>query len=253
MKKIINPCTCLCWTRSGNECDRNAFAEINYTDGRLSIHGVVDPRRGGNCGGSYGQCVDEIRNGNPKEGWTKEMLAKFCDIWDEWHLNDTRPYCQHQKELGWHKEAGETIYLCHYKLKDEYRKIQDGAKESAIKALKNGETFTPTAEQTKFANLPYFYDTYDELIKGNELYDYYTPYKDRLGKPEKEAKIRGWVWYDTADKTWCEPKSDKGILGKPCPVCGYKYGYGWQKEEVPQEIIDWLFALPETQITPAWI
>lgn len=33
----------------------------------------------------------------------------------------------------------------------------------------------------------------------------------------------------------------------------YKYGYRWLTEEVPQEVIDWLFNLPETDMTPAWV
>ena len=41
--------------------------------------------------------------------------------------------------------------------------------------------------------------------------------------------------------------------GKPCPVCGYQYGHAWQTEEVPQEVIDWLFNLPESPVVPAWV
>ena len=33
-------------------------------------------------------------------------------------------------------------------------------------------------------------------------------------------------------------------LGKPCPICGYKYGYVWIFEPIPDEIIEWLFNLP---------
>lgn len=33
-------------------------------------------------------------------------------------------------------------------------------------------------------------------------------------------------------------------LGKPCPICGYKYGCGWIFEPVPDEVIEWLFNLP---------
>jgi hypothetical protein len=28
-----------------------------------------------------------------------------------------------------------------------------------------------------------------------------------------------------------------GLLGKPCSVCGYKYGTAWLKEELPPEIV----------------
>jgi len=37
-------------------------------------------------------------------------------------------------------------------------------------------------------------------------------------------------------------------LGKPCPICGYKYGCGWIFEPVPDEVIEWLFNLPERSV-----
>jgi hypothetical protein len=53
---------------------------------------------------------------------------------------------------------------------------------------------------------------------------------------------------------WVYPKEHiAGHLMKPCPVCGYKYGSQWLTKDVPQEVIDWLFALPTTDIEPAWI
>jgi hypothetical protein len=45
----------------------------------------------------------------------------------------------------------------------------------------------------------------------------------------------------------------EGILMKPCPVCGYKYGTAWNKEELPEEVIEFLQSLPDTPIKPAWI
>ena len=50
-----------------------------------------------------------------------------------------------------------------------------------------------------------------------------------------------------------ENEHPDGLLGKACPVCGYKYGTEWKKEEVPQDIIEWLFNLPTTKVKPAWI
>lgn len=244
MKKIINPCTCKVYTKTGRIAQSNAFVEITYENGKLSLRGVIGPMRNGNCKGSCGQCDEEIRNGMPKEPWTKEMLEKLCDIWDKWHLNDMRPYCQHQKEFGWREQACEKITLYHYKLNDESAKKQKKAGMAASEALKQGTTFTPTAEQTMYANMKYFLDTYDKIEEGSELSKYYVPYKSCIGTPETETKTRGWVRFD---------ESDKGILCKPCPVCGYKYGTNWTKEDVPQEIIDWLSELPETIIKPAWV
>ena len=40
---------------------------------------------------------------------------------------------------------------------------------------------------------------------------------------------------------------------EPCPTCGYKLGTAWTKRSVPQEVIDWLERLPETDREPAWV
>ena len=44
-----------------------------------------------------------------------------------------------------------------------------------------------------------------------------------------------------------------GLLGKPCPVCGYKYGTSWLREDVPEDILDWLANLPPSPVRPAWV
>jgi len=172
MRKIVNPCICDVDGKAAR-----AFVEIKFDEGRLSISGVVGPTRNGNCLGSAGQCVDEIRAGTPAEKWTNEMLQKLCSIWDAWHLNDMRPYCEHQKQLGW-RELARMEVIC-------------------------------------------------PGISG-----------------ATEKKALGWL----------RPEDHPdGILCKPCPVCGYKYGTAWKTEEVPKDIIDWLFNLPSTKVTPAWV
>lgn len=243
MKKVINPCKSIGYTLKGDEALFDSFVKIEYTDGRLSISGVIGPRSNGDCAGSCGQCVDSIRKGVPTDGWTQEMLEKLCDIWDEWHLNDMRAYCSHQKKLGWREQAREEITLYHYRLTSDAYKAKENAEKEALLSLKEGRTFVPTKEQSFFANLKYGLDVYEEL--NGELAQYYKP-KTKLYANDHgftETKTRGWVRYD---------ETDKGILCKPCPVCGYKYGTSWLKEDVPQEIIDWLFALPTTTTRPAW-
>jgi hypothetical protein len=42
-------------------------------------------------------------------------------------------------------------------------------------------------------------------------------------------------------------------VGDTCPVCGYQYGYVWNHEEVPEAVIEWLQALPDTDKVPAWV
>jgi hypothetical protein len=159
MEKVINPCVC---SVGDGELAR-AFVKIEFNDGTLSIRGVGGPKKYVNWLGSVGQYTDEIRFGKPTGEWTDEMLKKLCDIWDDWHRNDLRPYCKHQKELGW--------------------------RELAMKEV----------------TLPV------------------------------EKKTLGWLRPE---------EHPDGILCKPCPVCGYRYGTAWKTEKVPRAVIDWLFALP---------
>lgn len=237
MKKIINPCMCKTY-----EGKARGFVKIEYDGGKLSLHGVIGPTSNGNAKGSCGQCVGEIRKGTPVEGWTREMLDKLCDIWDEWHLNDMRPYCQHMKELCWVEQMHEKVKVTKWDVTREARDKARDAERRAIECLKNGETFVPTPEETMYANVGYGVTTYnDELPEHPEFYEFNE--RDCLGRSNVEYKTRGWIR--------CE-EHELGFLGKKCPVCGYRYGSAWIKEEVPQEVIDWLFALPDTIVQPAW-
>ena len=180
----------------------------------------------------------------PTEGWTKEMVQKFCDIWDEWHLNDMRPYCQHQKELGWGALAGKKVTFYNYKLRREALDKKNAAKRAAIKALEKGDTFTPDEEQSKYANLPYSITT-STPISGDDAKNY-EPKKSLFAGDDGPTSIQRLGWLR-------EDEHPDGILCKPCPVCGYKYGTSWLKEEVPVEIIIDLFGLPDSNVEPAWV
>jgi hypothetical protein len=59
-----------------------------------------------------------------------------------------------------------------------------------------------------------------------------------------EEKAAGWV---------TPSEHPDGLLERPCPVCGYKYGSAWLEEAVPDAVLDWLYNLPDTKIRPAWI
>lgn len=239
MMKVINPVMC-----DVNGKKVRAYAKIKFVDGNLSITGVIGPMRNGNCKGSCGQCVDEIREGKPTEGWTEGMVQEFCDIWDEWHLNDMRPYCRHQKKLGWDKLADKKVMLYNYKLtRDAYSK-KSAAKNAAVKALERGEIFTPTQEQVKYAKLPYSITTSAE-ISGEDTVNYEPKKPTFAGDTGATSTKRlGFLRED---------EHPDGILGRPCPVCGYKYGTSWLKEEVPPEVIAWLFKLPDAEVEPAWV
>lgn len=59
----------------------------------------------------------------------------------------------------------------------------------------------------------------------------------------KETKRLGWLY---------EKDHPEGLLCKPCPVCGYKYGSAWLKEEVPEDVLKWVLSLPRAEKKCAW-
>lgn len=82
--KILNPCKVAC-----GRVNRNAFVEVSYEDGKLSLHGVVGPRKDGGCA-MAGQIQEVLSEGFPNKGWTVDDLCCLQHVWERWHLNDLR-------------------------------------------------------------------------------------------------------------------------------------------------------------------
>lgn len=242
MKIIVNPCSII-ELKGSHETEVPVFCKIELLEGKLSITGVVGPKSNGNCYGSCGQCVDEVRTGTPTKNWTNEMLQKFCNIWDEYHLNDMRPYCKHMKKMGWDKLSSEKVEVKTYYLTSEVLKKQKEAGKRALKSFKTMRGFFPTPDECMYYNLPYEVKTYnDSPLLHAECYEFKE--KNCLGHSNIEYKSRGWIDY---------LENELGLLGRECPVCGYKYGHSWLTEEIPQDVIDFLTNLPKSTKVPAWI
>ena len=111
-------------------------------------------------------------------------------------------------------------------------------------ALERGEIFTPTQEQVKYTKLPYSITTSAE-ISGEDAVNY-EPQKPMFAGDTgaTSTKFLGWLRED---------EHPDGSLCRACPVCGYKYGTSFLKEEVPPKVIAWLFDLPDAEVKPAWL
>ena len=70
------------------------FCKVEYKDGKLSISGVEGPTASGNALGACGQIDMHLRseqhNIKLAPGWTRAKLAKFFEVWEQWHLNDMK-------------------------------------------------------------------------------------------------------------------------------------------------------------------
>lgn len=169
------------------------------------------------CGG---QCLDEIA-----QYIDSPLYSEIRRLWKLYHLNDMHPECEHQHAANWHKLATKKVTLYHWRLNREASKEQEEAKKAAISALKAGETFTPNEQQTFISCLPYSLTTHTDTPPEN-VAKYYEPKKPLYAgdRGHTETKALGWLH---------ENEHPDGILSKPCPVCGYKYGTAWKYFEIP--------------------
>lgn len=67
---------------------------------------------------------------------------------------------------------------------------------------------------------------------------------ENLKIKETKQELSGWAY---------ESEHPRGVLMKPCPDCGYKYGSARLKEEVPASVLEFLAGLPDSDKVPAWV
>lgn len=150
-------------------------------------------------------------------------LKRILDIWKEYHLNDMHAECIHQEEAGIRELASQPLYKAKYTMTHDtimkQRKVEDFIKKELVQ---NG-TVTLSQDQrdlytTKYSIKKFFLNV-DEAKEN-------IPEGYKLNEVEKT--LRG---HESISE--CE----FGLLGKECPVCGYKYGHGWTYRPIPEEIL----------------
>lgn len=242
----VMPCRVPVWTDGYATRMAPAHVDIELRDGRLSLSGVVGALSSGNCLGSAGQMQDSLKDlkRKPAKGWTPEMIDRLVDLWEKWHLNDMRPNCQHQTGPGWDASKQVTIY--HFRLTPTVSKMQKDNADASMAALREGKPVQWDADTLKLQALEHKATWHEQELPA-ELAPFYEPngpqYEgDQYNRPS-ETKAVGWLY----------PKDHpEGILTKPCEVCGYRYGSEWKREEVPADVIEWLFSLPTASEPCKW-
>jgi hypothetical protein len=207
--------------RGSANCD--AEVDVKLADGNLSICGSVwKPNRSDIIMG--GQCLDTLGELLPNDA----KLQRIVEIWRRWHLNDMNAACEHQRANGFLARSGESVTFYNWRLTADTLKAQRGEKDAALAALLAGETVTLTEDARKLLGLSYSRKTHTDSLP-DDLAPFYklaegTASYDR----PTETKTLGWV---------SQSEHPDGLLGRPCEVCGYKYGTAWLKDELPPEVV----------------
>ena len=158
-KKIINPGKVSCY----KDMQYSFYIEIEYKDGRLTLHGVVGPMSNGDCKGSCGQNYEKLDCINEYEsGWNKSLCKELKEVWQRWHLNDTNPCCIHQRELGWLDKVNTPVTLYHFHLKNEVSKMKSNIEKHVLSDFRKGQTIIPDQEEVRISNLKNFYDSWEK-------------------------------------------------------------------------------------------
>lgn len=162
---------------------------------------------------SGGQCLDSIA-----PYIHNATFAEILRLWKLYHLNDMHPECIHQAADGWKEKAGEKVTIYIFTLTTEAIREKNGLEKRILTAARNGEAWNTTPAEQLLLSLQYSYKSETEELPAS-IAGFYK-FK------ETETKTRGWL----------NPEEhSRGILGKPCPVCGYKYGHGWNYFPIPAE------------------
>lgn len=220
--------------RPGVTRDGSLYVRVEWDGERLSLSGVEGPKRNGDARGSCGQCEDALsRLVSYAPEWTPERAEALRATWERWHLNDMRAGCEHQR-AAW--DPSESIEVVSYRLTSEAHKLRREALEEAESAAREGRV----AELTPTGRALLRVDWYKAL---HAPPDADSPLAGCYEVDKRETKRAGWV-YPT--------EHPKGLLTKPCGVCGYKYGSEWKREEVPDDVLAFLVSLPESDIPCPW-
>ena len=158
-----------------------------------------------------GQCYDTIEDLFPGN----KRVKRIVEIWKRWHLNDMRPGCEHQRD--WQTE--ESLEIPEYTCTDDFYDRRKEAERGTLPV----DAYEQYRLDEGIVNAICFTAGKGPSINPEE------GLKRGLVKISKyKTKLAGWTY---------ETEHPKGLLCKPCPVCGYKYGSAWLFEAIPQEIL----------------
>ena len=165
---------------------------------------------GVNC---FGQCLDKIA-----QYIDDEQFKVIYRLWKLYHLNDMHPECEHQAKLGWLERSKEKVKIYTFNMTTEAISAQHKLKHEILDAAKVGKPYYTSAEEQTLLGLSYTRKSHEEMLYGL-VAKYYK-------LANIESKELGWLY---------EKDHPDGLLARPCPICGYKFGTKWLYRPIPPE------------------
>ena len=161
-----------------------------------------------------GQCLDSLQ----PYFKLSPTFTEIFRLWKLYHLNDMHAACIHQAAQGWEEQAAEKVTLYVFTMTTEAIRERDALKRRILTVAQNGEAWKTSPVEQLLLSLEYSVKSENEALPEN-IGGYYK-------LKEKEIKACGWLHPE---------EHSRGILGKPCPVCGYRYGHCWNYFPIPAE------------------
>jgi len=163
-----------------------------------------------------GQCLDELFQHDELK--VNPTFKEIYRLWKAYHLNGMHPECEHQKALGWEEKAEEQVNIYTFTMDADTIRAQKILESKVLQAAKYGEEYLTTQDEQLLLGLNYSVKTHCDTLPEN-ISKFYK-------RKDTEQKTLGWLH---------EKDHPDGILGKPCPVCGYKYGTAWKHHPIPAD------------------
>lgn len=197
--------------RRNNEAD--VTIEYVYRNGKkcFSASGNIWNRSHTNTLMS-GQCIGEIA-----KFVNTPTFNEILRLWRLYHLNDMHPECDHQAALSWPSKAKQRILVNVYTKKAQTLRDTHKLREDIVETARCGNPVSLTDEQRLLLSLESTIVTNAFTLPENIAPYYYL----------KVSELR------TAGSV-TQAEHPNGLLCKPCPVCGYKYGSGFNYIEIPE-------------------
>lgn len=158
-----------------------------------------------------------------------DQVDRLLAVSEQWHMNDLHPECEHQRDLGWDKIARRSIIRLTYKLATLFLDQQLDLKEKlfAGEHLTESERWLALSAYERYV----YVGTEQEVQIVDQLMLQFDGMRVPSPHHYRESKTLGSLRED---------QHPAGLLGRPCPACGHKYGSSWQTLPVPDDVLDFL-------------